>query len=72
MTDEVVKICPKCGSTSIHPYAMMMGFEMDSSLKEYCMSCAFGYNEQVVFPEVPESELAEFREEIQEELTLKH
>jgi len=51
---STTKICPKCGSTSIHPYSVMMGFAMESSLREFCMNCAYGYNEPVVFPEMTE------------------
>ena len=46
-----MKVCPRCRSTSIHPYALMMGFRMDNELREYCMNCGYGYNEQVVFEE---------------------
>ncbi|MBR9700526.1 hypothetical protein GOV11_01535 [Candidatus Woesearchaeota archaeon] len=60
------KICPKCGSTSIHPYVLMMGFNMDSSLREYCMSCSYGYNDQIIFPEIPEVEVEEFRKGMSE------
>ena len=59
------KICPKCGSTDIIPWTKY-GLTEGELLIDYCKNCYYGHPNGGFFPEVEESQIEEFRDELKE------
>jgi len=61
--DNYLKVCPKCGSTNIGHHVRFAS-TYGSDLAYYCKKCNYGYMSNGFFPEVEESKIEEFRENL--------
>ena len=61
MSERFFKVCPKCGSLNNKPYDRQME---GGPLWDKCLDCTYGESELVIFPEVEESRMGEFKEEM--------
>ena len=60
VNENYIKICPRCGSIKVNPYTHV-GTSEGEFLLDHCPDC--GWNK--IFPEILESKVEEFREEIE-------
>lgn len=59
--EKYVKICPKCGSTDVQVDFSNASFAIGSPVSHNCNSCG---TVGMVFPEVEESKVEEFRKKL--------